>query len=449
VGSRPQKGKSGARKKATGKKPASPSTRKGTKKAAKASGGKSAAAAAKSEAAARGSAAKKRGGPARNRGAAKQAGGSAPGGLPGEVPSAGPIELVRILGEDGRLVSGAELPCGEEKILELFQGMLRVRVTDTRMLNLQRQGRIGFYGQCTGQEAAIIGSAAAIEEDDWVVPALREAGVAMYLGLPFPQMIAQLAGKAAEISKGRQMPCHHSFRAGHFVSMSSVIGTQIPHAAGIARAAQIRGDRCAVLGYLGDGATSASDFHSGLNFAAVWKSPVVFFCQNNQWAISVPFEKQTASASVAAKAGAYGMPGLRVDGNDALAVFQVTRDALRVAREGGGPALVEALTYRRLGHSSSDDPDRYRDPAEVAAWERRDPIERLRTFLRAKGLLDPAAEEAMEEEIHQQISDAVREVEKMSDPDPSSLVEDVFAEVTPQLREQREGLLGYIDRQSG
>jgi pyruvate dehydrogenase E1 component alpha subunit/2-oxoisovalerate dehydrogenase E1 component alpha subunit len=333
-------------------------------------------------------------------------------------------------------------------LLDLFRGMLQVRVLDSRMLNLQRQGRIGFYGQCTGQEAAIIGSAAAVQPGDWVVPALREAGVASYLGYPLTRLVAQLYGKSSEVSQGRQMPCHHSWREGKFVSMSSVIGTQMPHATGLARAAQIRGDRCAVLCYLGDGATSATEFHSALNFAAVWKSPVVFVCQNNQWAISVPFAKQTASASVAVKATAYGMPGVRVDGNDAIAVHQEVGKALDAARSGAGPALVEALTYRRLGHSSSDDPTRYRDQKEVELWEKRDPLERMRKFLQSRQLLDQKREEQMEEEIHQRISAAVQEVESHSGPGAETLVEDVFATLTPQLAEQRAHLLAYLQDRS-
>ncbi|MBL8840873.1 MAG: 3-methyl-2-oxobutanoate dehydrogenase [Planctomycetes bacterium] len=327
--------------------------------------------------------------------------------------------------------------------------MLRIRLLDGRMLNLQRQGRIGFFGQCTGQEAAIVGSAAALEARDWVAPALREAGVALWRGLPIERLIAQCMGKGSEVSQGRQMPCHHSFRAANFVSMSSVIATQLLHAVGIARAAQLSKDPIVAMGYLGDGATSEHDFHCALNFAGVWKAPVVFFCQNNQWAISVPFAKQTAAKSIAAKAVAYGMPGVRVDGNDVLAVLDVTRQAVERARSGGGPTLIEALTYRRLGHSSSDDPTRYREQGEVAQWEAQDPIERLKRHLLALGLLTAAKDEAIEEELQAAISEGIRIAEQGGEPPLESLFTDVFAELTPQLREQQAAAQAELAARGG
>ena len=358
-----------------------------------------------------------------------------------EVDSEAPIQRIR---PDGRVVDGQTVDLAPDRLESLFRGMLRIRVLDARMLNLQRQGRIGFFGQCTGQEAAIVGSAAAARPEDWVLPALREAGVALFRGYPIRTLLAQLAGRASEVSQGRQMPCHHSFRAGNFVSMSSVIGTQLPHAAGIARAAQIRGDDVAVVGYLGDGASSSSDFHSALNFAAVWKAPVLFFCQNNQWAISVPFSKQSATKSVAEKAAAYGMPGIRVDGNDVVAVLEETTRALDSVRSGDGPVLLEALTYRRLGHSSSDDPTRYREDAEVEKWKARDPIERLRLYMRREGLLDQAQEDRVEEEIHQEISAAVESMERDESPSLESLVDDVFVERSVALQEQIRALMAYV-----
>jgi pyruvate dehydrogenase E1 component alpha subunit/2-oxoisovalerate dehydrogenase E1 component alpha subunit len=355
-------------------------------------------------------------------------------------------EPVRLLAPDGALVGGgargAELV--PEFLLELFKGMLRIRLLDGRMLALQRQGRIGFYGQCTGQEAAIVGSAAALEPRDWVAPALREAGVAVWRGLPLERLVAQCMGKANEVSLGRQMPCHHTFKDGHFVSMSSVIATQLLHATGIALAARIRKDPVVCMGYLGDGATSEHDFHSALNFAAVLRAPAVFFCQNNQWAISVPVSRQTAARTLAVKAKAYGMPGVRVDGNDVLAVFVETKKAVDRARAGGGPTFLEALTYRRLGHSSSDDPTRYRSADEVKKWEQLDPIDRLRKHLVASKLLTRSDEQAIEEEIQSAISDAIREAEKGASPAPETLVDDVFAELTPQLQEQRDALLASL-----
>ena len=356
-------------------------------------------------------------------------------------------EPIRLLAPDGAwLGGGGGPPLAKELLLELFRGMVRVRLLDQRMLVLQRQGRIGFYGQSTGQEAAIIGSASALEPRDWVAPALREAGVAVWRGLPLARLIAQCMAKDCEVSRGRQMPCHHTFRAGNFVAMSSVIATQLLHATGIALAAKLRKEPIVCVGYLGDGATSEHDFHGALNFAGVWSAPVVFFCQNNQWAISVPVSRQTASKSIAAKAAAYGMPGVRVDGNDVLAVHVETRKAVERARKGGGPTLIEALTYRRMGHSSSDDPTRYRSADEVKRWERLDPIDRFRRFLTARGLLDRAREEAIEEEIGAAISAAIEEAQACAEPPVESLVLDVFAEPTAQLVAQRDELLEHLRR---
>jgi pyruvate dehydrogenase E1 component alpha subunit/2-oxoisovalerate dehydrogenase E1 component alpha subunit len=223
--------------------------------------------------------------------------------------------------------------------------------------------------------------------------------------------------------------------------MSSVIGTQISHAVGAAMAARIRGDDVVVLGYLGDGATSANDFHSGLNFAAVYQSPCVLFCQNNQWAISVPISKQSASETLAQKGKAYGMPFVRVDGNDVLAVYSVTKQAVARARAGDGPTFIEAVTYRRLGHSSSDDPTRYRDEAEVKMWEKKDPVDRFRTYLTKRGLWDDAKETAFKDDIARRVNDAIAAAEKNAPPADESLITDVFAQPTPQLKEQLREVL--------
>jgi TPP-dependent pyruvate/acetoin dehydrogenase alpha subunit len=356
-------------------------------------------------------------------------------------------EPIRLLAPDGSFLGRrADAARDPELKLALYRGMVRVRVVDGRMLKLQRQGRIGFYGQSTGQEAAIVGSAAALGPKDWVAPALREAGVALWRGLPLERMVAQCMGKDGEPSRGRQMPCHHTFKEGRFVSMSSVIATQLPHATGIALAARIAKDPVVCLAYLGDGATSEHDFHVALNFAAVWKAPVVFLCQNNQWAISVPVSRQTAARTIAVKAVAYGMPGVRVDGNDVLAVHAETRKAVERARAGGGPTLIEALTFRRMGHSSSDDPTRYRSDDEVKRWEKLDPIERLARHLTGLGLLTKEKTAAIEDEIEAELSEAIRAAEARGDPPPASLVEDVFAQPTRQLLEQRDALLEYFAR---
>ncbi|MBK8978364.1 MAG: 3-methyl-2-oxobutanoate dehydrogenase [Planctomycetes bacterium] len=344
--------------------------------------------------------------------------------------------MLSVLREDGSIVASRDPKLPLEKLLELYETMVLVREFDRRMLVLQRQGRIGFYGPILGQEAATVGSVAALEARDWIFPALREGAAAMMRGLPLHVAIAQLIGNDLDRCKGRQMPCHYTYREGHYYGMSSVIGTQISHAVGAAMAAKLRRDDVVVAGYLGDGATSASDFHAGMNFAAVFKAPCVLICQNNQWAISVPLSMQSASETLAAKADAYGMPSLRVDGNDILAVYVATREAADRARRGEGPTFLELVTYRRLGHSSSDDPSRYRDESEVAAWEQRDPVERLRRHLESRGAWDGDREQELQDRIALAVNDAIRTAEAGSPPAPETLISDVFAETPRQLHEQ-------------
>src|SRR5438067_4593291 len=273
-----------------------------------------------------------------------------------------------------------------ELLLRLYREMVRLRTLDERMMTLQRQGRVGFYGACTGQEAATLASAIALEPLDWIFPALREASAMLLRGFPLVPYLCQVFGNSGDETKGRQMPSHMASRRVNQVSWSSCIGTQLPQAVGAAMAARIRGDRTVVAAYMGDGATSSADFHVAMNFAGVVKAPVVFVCQNNHWAISVPTSNQTASESIAIKAVAYGFPGVKVDGNEAEAVYGAVKTAVDRARAGQGPTLVECETYRIGAHSSSDDPTRYRDEREVEIWRKRDPIEAFRTRLVAAGL---------------------------------------------------------------
>lgn len=332
-----------------------------------------------------------------------------------------------------------------ERLLELYRHMVTVRILDTRMLALQRQGRIGFYGTCKGQEAATVGSGAALERDDWAFPALREGAVLLMRGYPLEQYIAQLMGCALDPTHGRQMPCHFSSAEHHYVSLSSVIATQIPQAMGAAWAAKIKGHNTVVLGYFGDGATSATDFHCALTFAAVHKVPCVFFCQNNQFAISVPFAKQTASAGIAVKAQAYGMPGVAVDGNDVLAVYSATRQAFERARRGEGPTLIEAITYRLEGHSSSDDPTRYRDESVARQWAARDPIVRFRHYLELEGLVGDATDAKIQAEQKTTIDEAIAKAEASPPPAVDTLFTDVYASMPPHIVEQRD----QVRRESG
>ena len=343
--------------------------------------------------------------------------------------------LRQVLDDEGREIAAApELP--DDDLRLLHRHMLKMRVLDQRGLSLQRQGRIGFYGLATGQEASVTGSAYPLRAGDWIFPALRETGVSMWRGTTIRELVCQLIGNSGDVLIGRQMPMHFSDRRVNTVAWSSVIGTQLVHAMGAAWAAKIMKRDDVMVGYIGDGGTSSSDFHAALNFAAVKRVPVVFFCQNNQWAISVPLAEQTVSSSIAVKAVAYGMPGIRVDGNDLLAVIGVMREAVDRARSGGGPTFIESVTFRMGGHSSSDDPTRYRDPELVKAWEKRDPIARFGAFLRAKGLLTDADIETWTAEINDEISQAVTEAEALPPPAIETLFTDVYAQVPPHLEEQ-------------
>lgn len=350
--------------------------------------------------------------------------------------AAGSGTLYSVLREDGSVVADRDPQLPDDTLLYLYRTMVQVREFDRRMLVLQRQGRIGFYGPILGQEAATVGSVAGVEERDWLFPALREGAAAMMRGLSLTEAVAQLIGNARDRCKGRQMPCHYTLREGRYIAMSSVIGTQISHAVGAAMAAKIRGDDVVVLGYMGDGATSANDFHAGMNFAAVMQAPVILFCQNNQWAISVPVSQQHASETIAIKGKAYGIPSVRVDGNDVLAVYTVTREAAQRARGGGGPTFIEALTYRRLGHSSSDDPSRYRDEAEVAVWEKRDPLARMRRYLEGRELWSADDEQDLQDRIADEVNRAIKEAEDAGPPPRETLITDVFADVPPSLQRQ-------------
>ncbi len=343
--------------------------------------------------------------------------------------------LRRVLDDDGKAIAPVpDVP--DADLRAMYRHMLLLRTMDQRMLSLQRQGRIGFYGLTTGQEASVTGSAYPLRATDWIFPALRETGVSMWRGTSVRDIVCQLIGNSGDVLLGRQMPMHFSDRRVNSVAWSSVIGTQLVHAMGAAWAAKLMKTSDVMVGYIGDGGTSSSDFHAAMNFAAVKQVPVVFFCQNNQWAISVPLEAQTASSSIAIKAAAYGMSGVRVDGNDLLAVIATTREAVERARSGGGPTFVEALTFRMGGHSSSDDPTRYRDPKLVETWEKRDPLARLGAWMRGRNLLTDADIETWTAELNDEISKAVTEAEALPPPPIESLFADVYAAMPAHLEEQ-------------
>jgi 2-oxoisovalerate dehydrogenase E1 component alpha subunit len=368
----------------------------------------------------------------RRRGAEAEAPSAREGGFDPEAM----YPLRRVLREDGT-ADPADVKLGDAELVALYELMILNRMLDERMIAMQRQGRIGFYIGSIGEEATVLGTARAMEPQDWLFPSYREHGAALLRGMPLPAFVCNLLGNAGDAVMGHQMPCHEAWYPARFASISSPIATQVPHAVGAAWAARIRGDDMVSLAWFGEGATSASDFHAGLNFAGVRKVPVVFVCRNNGWAISVPRDVQTGSETIAQKALAYGMAGERVDGNDLLAVYEATRRARARAAAGEGPTLLECVTYRIEGHSTSDDPRAYRSADLVEPWRRKDPILRMRTFLEKRGLLGEADEERIREATKQRILDAIREAEREAPRPPvETLFEGVYEEPLWQQREQ-------------
>ncbi len=351
------------------------------------------------------------------------------------------IGLFTVLREDGSADPATDPHVPDAVLLRGYREMRRLRMIDAKMIVLQRQGRVGFYGACTGQEATPIATGLVASEGDWVYPALREQSVMLVRGFPLDAFIAQVFGNSGDVLKGRQMPSHHSGRSVNQVSWSSCIGPQIPQAVGTAFAMKKAKSGNVSFGFMGDGATSQPDFHAAMNFAGVWKVPCILVCQNNHWSISVPTEKQTASRTIAIKARAYGLPGVRVDGNDLLALYKVLSDAKERARSGGGATFVEALTYRIGAHSTSDDPTRYRSEAEVTAWKKKDPLDRLRKHLVLRGLASDTGDVAMDEELSAEVAASIKRVEALPPPDRASLFDDVYATLPWHLREQRDALL--------
>lgn len=350
-------------------------------------------------------------------------------------------DVVRVLRPDGSLQADSEAGVSAEEAIHLYRHMVLTRLVDERLVTLQRQGRIGFHIGSLGEEASIIGSAHAMRKQDWLFPCYREFGAALLRGMPLQRYMDNMFGNANDPVLGRQMPDHYTCRDAQFGSVSSPIGTQITQAVGFAWAAKIQKKDLAALVYFGEGATSSNEFHNGLNFAGVFKTPTVFLCRNNGWAISVPTERQTASQTFAEKGVAYGVPSLRVDGNDLFAVIAVTRDAVSRAAAGEGSTLIEAITYRMSGHSTSDDPTRYRDKSLLDPWADKDPLGRLKRYLERQGLYSDAEEQKMRGEIDERIKAAIDTAEKTAPPALETMFEGVYEKLPWHLKEQQDALL--------
>ena len=342
------------------------------------------------------------------------------------------IERVSVLDEAGRLDASLMPDLSPEQIQALYSHMVLTRRFDERMFNLQRQGRLGTFARVAGQEAAHVGAAFALQSEDWYVPAFRETGALLLRGWSMAKVLQYWSGD----ERGADLPSR--FRT---LPISIPVGTQMTHAVGIGWAMGQSGEKSAVLTIFGEGATSEGDFSEAMNMAGVFQTPVVFFCQNNQYAISVPYSRQTAAPSVAQKALAFGMTGVQIDGNDVFAAYRVTKEALERARAGLGPTLIEAQTYRVTDHTTSDDARRYRSEEEVETWKKRDPIRRVELYLKSAGLLDDDRISAVSAEADAQIEAAVQEFEAVESPAANEIFEHVYAELTPALVEQKREAL--------
>src|SRR4028119_513179 len=321
------------------------------------------------------------------------------------------------------------LGLGEEDLRRIYRFMLLARRTDERSWILNRQGKAAFVISCQGQEAAQVGTAYNLSPgSDYVYPYYRDAGITLLLGqTPRDQFLSLLAKREDPNSAGRQMPGHYSSRALNIVTASAPVGVQYPQAAGTALAFKMRGEDGVVLACGGEASTSGGDWHEAMNFAGIHDLPVIFLVENNTYAISVPVKMQVAG-SIAKRAEGYGFPGVEVDGNDVLAVYEAAKKAFERARRGDGPTLIEAKTYRLTAHSSDDDDRRYREREEIEEWRRKDPIARFEKYLEEAGLLDEEKKQEMSARIKAEIDEAVEYAENAPYADPEEALERVYAE---------------------
>ncbi len=343
------------------------------------------------------------------------------------------MEFLSVLDEKGKLDKNLEPDIPEDLLLKLYRAMLLGRRFDERMLSLQRQGRIGTFAPTSGQEASQVGSVAALRSSDWMVPSFREAAAQIWRGAPMENIILYFGGyneggRIEDTSKD--------------LPISVPVASQILHAVGLGWAVNYRKTDEVVMVFFGDGATSEGDFHEGMNFAGVYQTPVIFLCQNNQWAISVPLSRQTHSETLAQKALGYGIPGIQVDGNDILAVYAAAKEAVERARSGGGPTMIECVTYRVTMHTTADDPKRYRTEDEVEGWKKKDPLVRFEKYLMDKKVATKDKFQAIETEVKEEIQAAVDRAEEQMKKldDPLQMFEHAYAELPSSLKEQRAEL---------
>lgn len=355
-----------------------------------------------------------------------------------EISIADKLEYLSILNESGELDRALEPDIPDDLLFRLYRTMHLARKFDERLLNLQRQGRIGTFPPISGQEASQLGAVAVLRPADWFVPAFRETAAEIWRGRSLESVILYNNG----FNEGVEIP-----EGSNDLPISVPVGSQIIHAVGLGWAARYRQTDDVAMAFFGDGATSEGDFHEGLNFAGVFQAPAIFVCQNNHWAISFPRSKQTRSKTLAQKALAYGMPGIQVDGNDILAVYAAAREAVDRARSGGGPTLIECVTYRMAVHTTADDPKRYRTEEEVEQWKKRDPLTRFQKYLIDKGVISEDKIAGLDSEVAQDIQSAIDRVEAQMKTlgDPLDMFKHAYAEMPPYLQEQKEAFGGEIE----
>lgn len=349
----------------------------------------------------------------------------------------GEKQLIQVINPKGEVVDEAALKTiSDEDMLRMYRFMVLTKSWNTKALSLQRQGRLGTLASVRGQEGANVGMGMALGPDDWLVPAFREYGAMIVRGVSLKSLFLHWGGD----ERGARPP-----EGSRMLPVCITVGSHLPHAAGIAWGAKIRGEKIAVMSSSGDGSTSQGDFYEALNFAGVFKLPVVFVIQNNHWAISVPVEKQTATETLAEKACAAGLESARVDGNDVIAVYLTVKRLLDRARSELKPALVELVTYRLGDHTTSDDATRYRKDEEIQSWIQKDPIDRMRKFLTAhRGWTDEKDSE-LTEECSAEVEQAVKEYEATSGRNPAAIFDHMYAEMPWHLKEQKEEMLRFLE----
>ena len=355
------------------------------------------------------------------------------------------IPAFKMMDANGDLYEGAaKSTLDKATALRIYETMRFVRVLDERMLAAQRQGRISFYMQCLGEEAAVTASAAALEDKDMIFAQYREQAALAYRGFSLENFMNQNFSNSKDLGKGRQMPIHYGSKELNYMTISSPLGTQIPQATGYAYGQKLDGNGACSICYFGEGAASEGDFHAGLNMAAVHKAPVLFFARNNGYAISTPASEQFKGDGIACRGVGYGMRAIRVDGVDTLAVYEAVKMAREYAVTHNEPVLIESIAYRLAAHSSSDDPSGYRSKDEEENFRQNCPIARFKSYLLKQGWLDEAEDEKAKEAISQQVLEALKVSEKVDMPALEEIVTDVYEQVPLHLQEQYEQLKQHI-----